>query len=346
MSDSLQATLVFDWFRNLDGDRGILRRNINWVFHYFSGSRTFSNELTELTSLLDGASEIMHASGLADTHHSWARVYEDLDDWPRLKQFFLDGCGKNDVLVGFELSPAQRSLISSVGKTYLDIRTHPVRFLPDYMLAANTNSTEIHDRLVKLTPERSYIDQYVGFVKARAARRYTKRMNTDHGIVFFSQIAVDSSRIRGGEIIDDFFVISELVKILDKYKPKNFYVKHHPHEKIKQNTMEMLRELNAKEINTNTYDLLSCDGLLCAALSSSVCHEAQYFKTRPHIFLEPIENFSPIGTTSKVGDYMMLPSNIYSADLWRFLLEGGETPRSEFPRFETPYRSASGLSWG
>lgn len=341
----IQTSLTFDWFRNIDGDRAIPRRNLEWTYHYLSSAGLFDAELPHLNSFLDQAGSALNQCGLMDTHHAWAHIYEDLSNWPELEVFFLSSA-QSPIIIGFELSRGQKDLLTRAGKTYVDLRTHPVRFLPDYMFAANTNSPEIHTRLCAVAAPRSYIDRHVGFTKARAARRYSNRIDVQNSLVFFGQTAIDASRIQNHEIVEDLFVLSEIERLLETQKVENFYVKHHPHEAMSPFLMDALKRLNAIETNTNTYDLLSTDGVLCASLSSSVCHEAQYFKARSHTFLEPLYTIATIGRDYKLGEYLMMPSNLHSAAFWQFLLHGETMPDPEFPELQTPYKSASGLSWG
>lgn len=339
------VSLTFDWFRNSDGNREILRRNVEWHYHYFSPAGCFRTSLDELKGFLKDAGETLVTSGLTDTHFSWAYVFDDLTLFPQLQEFFLKSC-PGQTVVGFELSRGQKALLETAGKTYVDLRIHPVRFLPDYMFAASTNSRVIHDRLSALAPCRTYVDRHVAFCKARAARRYTKRTNTAQSVIFFAQTAIDSSRIRNREVVGDLFIVSKLERIIDEFQPRSFFVKHHPHEKMFPDMMGALKKLKAKETKTNTYDLLSTDGLVLASLSSSVCHEAQYFDTNPHMFLEPIETFSMIGEEPRLGEYVMLPSNLNTPEIWRFILGDGPRPDPIYPEPLSPYKTASGLSWG
>lgn len=102
-------------------------------------------------------------------------------------------------------------------------------------------------------------------MKARAARRYHRRMNPEHGLVFFAQIAVDSSRIKNGEIIDDSYIIQSLERMLDEVKPKNLYLKHHPTKRCLLLSPAPWK-MKGKVIPTETYDLLSIAG--CASAHS------------------------------------------------------------------------------
>ncbi|MBO0125231.1 hypothetical protein [Agrobacterium sp. OT33] len=337
------VSLNFDWFRNIDGDNGILGRNISWLYNYLSPSGVVSGEI-DLLDKFRRSKSTFSVMNMAVNQFSWAYLYDRIESFPAAIDFFMENCS-SDVVIGYELSRAQRRLLTDLGKTYIDLRTHPIRFLPDYHLSAGTNNAEIHNRLVSLAPPKKYVDTSAFMHKARAARRYQKRLDPDFGVVFFAQTAFDSSRIRNGEMLDDSYIVDALESYLEKEKPKNIYFKSHPHEPIRKELASSLSKLGAKETKTASYDLLSVEGLRVCALSSSVCHEATYFGGRPTVF-HPPEDFPQIGTDGGLGSYSMMPANLYEAEIWNFILNGDGVPEPYYPLSPAPFRMASGLSWG
>ncbi len=339
------VSFVFDWFRNIDGDASVLNRNIGWCYHYFSQAGLSSGELSDSLSRVTRAASVYQSLNVSYNHFGWAYLYDRLDAFPLALEYFLDSCPGKSV-IGYELSRAQCRALDKAGKRYVNLRAHPVRFLTDYLLAAATNDPDIHARLVAAAPSRTYLDQHVAFHKARAARRYQKRLNPAHGVVFFAQIAFDASRIRNGEFLDDDFIGLNLERYLDEQKPKNIYVKHHPHEKMTAALLSTLKRLGGRETETNTYDMLSVDRLRLCALSSSVCHEARYFGADPFAFYAPPDAAPIVGALARVGEYVMVPANIYERAFWNYALRGDQAPVFHYPMPSTPFRTASGLAWG
>lgn len=340
------TSLIFDWFRNISGDNGILRRNISFTTNYLKSSSLVNGNESDLQRMVSKAKSIFNALNIAYNQYSWAYLYDNLHHFPLASVFFLEGC-KENIIIGFELSRAQKQLLNDAGKIYIDLRTHPIRFLTDYHLCAATNDSRIHEKLVALLPSNdNYIQYHVNFFKARAGRRYTKRLNPLHGIIFFAQTSFDSSRIYKGQFLDNAFIIAELAKFLAIEKPKNFYVKSHPHEDISADFNKELNKVQGKEISTNTYDLLSVEGLRVCSLSSSVCHEASYFGAIPTIFMPCPEKYSYIGESSQPGEYILLPANIYEKEVWDFILRDKSKPYANYPMPLRPYAHSSGLSWG
>lgn len=344
------ASLAFDWFRNRDGDVGILRRNIHWLRHYLSCAGLFDPDPQRLDACAARSAEIYKALNLAHNQISWAYLCDRLEACPLAAEFFLEACagegGAAEPVVGYELSRAQMRLLDSQGRTYVNLRVHPIRFLPDYHLALATNSPEIHERAVALGPARGFIDLNVALLKARAARRYSRRLDPDQGCVFFAQTAFDSSRIREGELLDDAFLLAELADYAEREGVANKYFKRHPHEEPTAVLDKGLARQGWISTNTSTYDLLSVEGLRVCALSSSVCHEAHYFGARPTTFFKGADRFPYVGEPSAPGDYVMTPANLHDAEVWRYLFEGGEKPAAEYPRHQTPFRISSNLAWG
>ena len=338
--------LVLDWFRSSRGDNSLLRRNLFWIYNYLYNARLFDKPVEHYSQPLQQVEAVFCAHRLDMNEFSWAYLYDYLNKFPLAYNFFLDTCDA-DLIIGYELSRAQLRALDTEGKTYINLCTHPIRFTPDYFLAASTNSPEIHTRLEAVGPMREYIDVNVRMAMARAARRYHKRLDTDEGLIFFAQTAVDASRISNGELVGTEFIISEIKFLLRELNISNFYIKSHPHEKIDPLLLSELTKLKGKEITTNTYDLLSVDNLKLCALSSGVCHEALYFNCHPYRFLEDDNKFPIIGEEAAIGQYLPLPANVYSREVWDYILYGGkEKPATNWPLPHTPYRAASGLAWG
>lgn len=339
------ASVTFDIFRNVDGNSGVLERNIGWVWNYLPCSAMSSRSLDAVLKHFRRVPSVLKAVNIKYNHFGWAYLYDKVDAFPLVCEYFLESCAA-DIVVGYELSRAQKRLLAGEGKVFVDVRAHPIRFLGDYFLSASTNSPDIHERLLGLRPARSYVDTHVGLHKARAARRYQRRLNPDQGVVFFAQTAFDSSRIDRGEFLDDSYVIYNLLKYIEDEKPKNIYVKKHPHEALSSVLRKEMKNIGAKETATATYDLLSVDGLRAVALSSSVCHEAQYFGARPTTMYSAPEKFPLVDGEYALGDYVMLPSNVYDEELWRHILLGDVDPEYHYVKPQAPFRMSSGLSWG
>jgi len=339
------VSFAFDWFRNIDGDPSVLRRNVAWCSHYFSQAGFEAESAEANLDRVARAANIFQSLNVSYNHYGWAYLYDRLDAFPLAQEFFLDSC-RDDVVVGYEMSRAQCRVLEQAGKKYINLRAHPVRFLTDYLLAASTNDRDFHARLLSAAPPRSYLDQHVAFHKARAARRYQRRMDPDAGIVFFAQISFDASRIRNGEFLGDEFISLNLERYIDVQKPKNIYVKRHPHEKMKPSLLTTLKKMGGKEIETNTYDLMSVERLRLCALSSSVCHEAVYFGAVPTPFYTPPDVTPLVGEQAPVGDYIMTPANIFDRAFWSYILQDAPAPEFVYPMPLAPFRTASGLSWG
>ena len=117
-----------------------------------------------------------------------------------------------------------------------------------------------------------------------------------------SEVGEDIARGPGRALVDDHDLAGPTVSVeqyLDEHRPKNFYVKHHPHEKMPPALVDSLKSMGARPTETNTYDLLSVEGLRICALSSSVCHEAAYFGCRPTSFF-PTREFPLVGEQATV----------------------------------------------
>ncbi|MEM6627201.1 MAG: hypothetical protein AAF719_10900, partial [Pseudomonadota bacterium] len=324
-------SLVFDWFRNVGGDNSILRRNVNWCANYFSAALDVNTCTSSREEFLSRAKRIVNASSIAYNENGWAYLYDHLDSVPIVSEFFLESCGVNEVVVGYELSRAQKRTLTKMGRAYVDIRLFPLRFLTDYHLSASTNDKSIHDRLVTLTPAPEYIQHHVAFRKSRAARKYDKRLDPKIGAVFFGQTQFDSSRIRNGEFIDDLFIRDALEEYKSEHNLTNFYIKAHPHEPLSRELERELTKIGCKVTRTDTYHLLSVDDIRVCSLSSSVGFEAPHFGAKAKTFLPSAEKFRNVEEQTDVGDYIILPSNIYQKDFFDYILKGDGKFKPYYP---------------
>lgn len=338
------VVLAFDWFRNIAGDSSLLLRNIHWFHSYIRAIRLTGQAVETLQTKRERVGSVFRALNLSYNEHAWAHLYDHLSEFPLARDYFLQGCDA-DIIIGYELSRSQKKLLSDAGKKYIDVRTHPIRFLTDYHLCAASNDAEIHSKLCSLAPSTEYIDCHVGFHKARAGRRYQKRMDPTKGVVFFGQTAFDSARIRQGEFLDDAFIIDRLERYISETGALNVYYKAHPHEPLAPSLIDWLKKKGARETTTQTYDLLSVTGVRIAALSSSVCYEAAYFGAEGTAFYRAPEVFSCDGS-GDAGVYQLLPANIYEQAMWRYLTESDSKPEPLYPVPLVPFRQSSGLSWG
>lgn len=338
------VVVAFDWYRNISGDSSLLLRNIHWFHSYIRASQFTGGDAESLQDKRERVGSVFRALNLSYNEYAWAHLYDHLPEFPLARDFFLQGC-EDDLIIGYELSRGQKRVLADAGKKYIDIRTHPIRFLTDYHLCAASNDAAIHARLCALAPTAEFIDCHVAFHKARAGRRYQKRMDPSKGIVFFGQTAFDSARIRHGEFLDDSFIIDRLDRYISESGAQNVYYKAHPHEPLNPGLVDWLKKTGARETTTHTYDLLSVKGVRIAALSSSVCHEAPYFGAEGTAFYRAPELYSCDGS-GEIGVYQLLPANIYERAMWLFLLEARDMPVSVYPVPLVPFRQSSGLSWG
>lgn len=328
--------MIFDWFRNKEGDASILMRNIAWCVQALGDVFDLSDQV--LLAPIAHAKQSYVASGLTYGHAAWAELYDHLEEYEPAEKMFRDAISQaakpSNVVIGFELSRAQRRLLEQTGQRFLDLRLHPVRFLTDYHFAAASNDPDLHARLRGLAPERAYLDHHVDRIMAQAAPEFDAAYDS----VLFAQTAIDASRIRDGLVLDDLFVAHHIAKAMAA-NPAKLHLKAHPHE-----LASML--LPGRATHAASYDILSVPDLPIFALSSSIVHEAQYFPARAVAFLEPQEQFARIGEPGDPGTYHMLPANFQDPALWTHILTGAARPDLLYSTSEAPYKFASGMSWG
>ncbi len=307
------------------------RINIEWIHALFSP--LLQQALQVSTTLITGE-EVQHPLNRVSFYHrkklpmtsaGWAAIYEDLDCTTTAGAIVQ--ALESSLVIGFEMPPYLIRILTDASIPYVDLGIHPIRYLPDYIFGIRSNSSAIHERIVKSRiPEAVFTD----FARISAARtvRVMRGWRPQAGsALFLGQIEVDASLIHKGRVFDIGDVEAQLLELLQSY-PKIYY-KFHPHRKEKASVEKFLKAHPSFAVaDVNIYDGLACpEFLLVCSLSSGALLEAKRFGKNTSRLLE---NFNAYDLDSgiEVGrHYLPAPFNIFSEQYWKFLI--GNTPSFE-----------------
>jgi len=132
----------------------------------------------------------------ATTH---ARNYETCD--PRIAATFLESVRGAELVVGFELSPAQMKILDAAGIPFLYVTVHPYRCLHDLALLVGSNRPGVIDMLRPLALSAYDVESSVDTVRAAAARHNIVPHWLPAGTaVVAAQVPGDASLIKGGRL--------------------------------------------------------------------------------------------------------------------------------------------------
>lgn len=106
---------MLDWFRNKDGDNGVLLRNAGWLQNFLYATGLIDNSSVEPSENIRRVESVYKASGMAMNQHSWAYLYDNLERISIAHDFFLESCS-SELVIGYELSRAQLQAIDKAGK--------------------------------------------------------------------------------------------------------------------------------------------------------------------------------------------------------------------------------------
>lgn len=257
----------------------------------------------------------------------------------------------------YEPSPGLLDLLDELGATYIDIRLSPIRFLPDVVLALNSNSPIIRQALSRIGLPRYEIGAEATKLAAafRHRDRYTPQANLPRRagaqVVVVGQTASDASIIAG----DRFFHFRDASDILQQtLQGKHVLYLRHPSASdahIRSETDLFRSFYPALEVTTaNSYDLLCCDQHLeFLGISSGLLQEAAFFGRQATSLLPPICPLAFDDDASDAKGYAQVTFDTFmDPQFWRCLFGQADVTARDSLRGMTPnqLRELHNVWWG
>lgn len=206
-----------------------------------------------------------------------------------------------DLVIGFELSREAKEKLNSMGKVYLNLRIHPVRFMDDIFFSFETNSDSIRLSLQNYCVNDELCKLQASIIKATVIKLNKKNIIMPNSLLLVGQTEHDLVLYDGNKYLSLLDRIDQIKEVASNYN--NIYFKPHPYVK---NNHYLLRELRktlgkVQYIHTNVYQLLANEGTQhVAALNSSVLYESVYFDKQTTFLLHATFTNTQIGI---YGDY-------------------------------------------
>ena len=248
------------------------------------------------------------------------------------------------LLVGYELSSSTRQTLDACSIPWVDIWLHPVRFASDILFAFRASDGRINRRLLHHRHE----DQALRVEAERISRSLEEDLFThptiDAAFLFAGQLPRDKSLLRDGRfqtLLDHRDAFAELAG-----RVSHIYYLDHP--KLGRPEPEIVDFLdgfpNVSRSEVPSYQLLADPRIVgVAALSSSLCEEARFFKKAALRFLSPTVPLE--GAEAYVGTFQKLPC----ADFWSEILQDvapvKDTAAYPLPDPGKKLRDALGFHW-
>ncbi len=265
----------------------------------------------------------------------WAALSASTDV-PRAALEYVRACFDGAVVISFENNPLLRRCLAALDIPYVDMVTHPARFMDDIFFGFATNVPAIFDRLkAKRIPEGLLYAQ-AGLLQAGLAR-LSPTLPADVDVLLAGQMPDDRSVIAKGRLVN-FGHFREEVRSLWRGSNR-IALKMHPYNRSDFGLYATGLPLHATmPTRENFYRLLSEPGLkrVCS-VSSSTCYEARYFGKEHAYFYKPPFRLVESNVEEHCPDaYVGVMNGFLATDFWRDLLhpvapttpcDGVEPPR-------------------
>ena len=259
------------------------------------------------------------SSGFSMDTAGWAALYAA--DSLRLDAVSSIARGFQGALVlGFELRVCLKTSLTALDVEWIDFAIHPVRFGPDILFAAQTNSESVLQFLNSASVHPDSFGVWADIMMATSAK--TPGLDVKGAqTLLVGQTAADRTLIRDGKLLN-FSAFPDSFQDICAEGP--VLLKEHPYANSDFGLSELRLPLHGvRRTTTNLYHLLSSSELQkVVALSSSVLVEAPYFfKTAVNLLPLPFDlDFEP-GSGSYMHHFS-ITDNIASDAFWRRALEG------------------------
>ncbi|KQV36446.1 MULTISPECIES: hypothetical protein [unclassified Rhizobium] len=227
------------------------------------------------------------------------------------------------LIVGYELSSGTREIISRAGLIYIDVWLHPVRFLDDLLLAFDSNSPELRERIAsfEFPEEMNYV--YADRIRVQMYRGKPSIRNDlkPKSALYIGQTLKDKAIASANGMLTLLQYKSEFERAALTHN--HLYYSRHPFVKAgDEKSLSFARGFkNVSLTNHPTYMLLASDEIdSVLSISSSVVTEAKYFgKASYYLYRPPVRVYDQDGYSSILHNYLF-------SGFWRFVFSGGDRP--------------------
>jgi len=280
-----RIVITGDVFRTTRGDANQLS-NVRWL------RGELSRVLYELTGLLPDIryrrnetdvghaiiAEWYHLLGYSPSLETWAATFGETAP-PRALIDEMRPDYERALVVGFELSPLMRSVLDSIGASWVNVGVSPIRFLDDLALALSFSwSVEVtHPGLVSLDQVRDAV------ARTRARHLHDTTASDLRGAcIFLAQTQHDRTLIKDGGFFRDGEAVERVARALDG---RALVLKPHPLAPDNPLLSTLAQRFRARTTGANIYAVLAtATDVRFLTISSSAGIEARHFGHTAEMF--------------------------------------------------------------
>ena len=258
------------------------------------------------------------AAGQDPAIEGWVRLF-DAPELPReaaalLAAPFADAA----FVVGFELPPLIKRLLTALGRPWVDLNIHPYRFGPDLLFAAEAGDAEVLAALAPHHTPDSWFAPHADILAATAVK-LPPALPVTESLLLVGQTRIDRSLISDGRLVDLRDFATPLRAALGT-APAIF--KPHPYNADGFGLHDLgLPFARFRELAENIYILLAQDSVKrVVGVSSSVLAEARFWGKEAVWLGTPPMRIAPFRASLALGWHASVRDAWINADFWRDLL--------------------------
>lgn len=271
--------------------------NIAWLFH------TISSQIQAVTGITP---ETIPTPSLLSTD-DWLKTYTD----PTADYWLAQQNLKDAIVIGYELPWNATAYMRELKIPFIDITTHPIRFLDDLMLGFDSNILKL-DHI----PQPSALTMTIQANLIKAQMGYKPRLGVPpNTALIIGQTNIDRSLICENKILS----LKDFTKEIQDISKTHSKVIFKPHPANKD-----LNIPNVETVHDNIYSLFSNSSITTVCgISSSCLSEAPYFGLKSIFF----------GPNHQAGRTAVTAQDFISPGLWQGLF-GQLMPTIKNPNFD------------
>lgn len=267
------------------------------------------------------------------SYSDWAALFymsvlpEQVDEL--LVRPFVDTC-----VIGVEIPDILQHALTKHHIPFIDIVSHPVRFMEDLLFAFRTNIPSIHQALLnyQYPVEDSCIPQ-ANLLRAKISWMPHLSLPPDTALIT-GQVAIDKALIsrEEGRFLSLADYTEKVLEISDKHPLVLF--KPHPYQNANCPSRKIIEMIGTtKTVNHNFYYLLAQAGLTDVyAINSGTVTEANYFGLRGHALGDALYSFDAKPPVNGVtGDCVTIGKQFLEPSFWADILKDVVPVKSDLP---------------
>lgn len=307
-------------------------KNTRWLFHLLApGLRDCGLEPRALawddraapqTGDWFDTPALFHALGLPLTLESWASLCSQ-GTAPQALVDALAPCVGDALVIGYELPPPIVDALARLGRPFLDVILHPVRFMPDLVFALRTNVPAYHAYLRAHRIADGQFRAQAALILAKAAWMPRPMPMPPGTALVLGQVGTDRAVVAPD---GSFASLERHLPFLHELCCRHPLVlfRPHPYASDDDPSVRAIGRLPAiRTTGHNFYHLLAQPEVTTVvALNSSGLTEARYFDREAIHLMPPLYDFTtdtaPAG--HRPGAPVPLPGVWTSPDFWRGML--------------------------